>query len=268
MKSFPLRFASLWAWTLLASAPLVKANEPTGAAPAVNTAQQVLAQAASEQKYTVIMFYKDDSQAARGMAQTLKAEVAKRQEQVILTFVQIANPAEQAVVKRFDVSRAPMPLTMVVAHNGAITGVLAQKVTAETMEGSFVTPTMMRAMKSLQEGKLVLVCVQGSAKPIVPAAVKDFQADPHFKERLTTISFQSADPAEGKFLNQMQIDARSPATTTVLLAPPGVLVGKFGLTATSDDIAAALARAGKCCEDPNCKHNHHQPAQAAPRNRR
>jgi hypothetical protein len=41
----------------------------------------------------------------------------------------------------------------------------------------------------------------------------------------------------------------------VVLAPPGVLVGKFPASATSDQIGAALHAAGKCCNDPNCKHN-------------
>lgn len=227
-------------------------------------AQQTLDQAAAEQKFTFIMFYKDDSPPSRTMAQLMKAEIGKRDQQAILTFVQVTDPAEKAIVDRFDVSRAPMPLTMSIAPNGAITGIFAQQATPETIEGAFVTPTMTRAMKSLQEGKLVLVCVQGSAKPVLPAAVKDFQADPHFKERLATVSFQAADPAEGRFLSQMQIDPRIAATTTVLLAPPGVLVGKFDVRASKDDIAAALAKAGKCCDDPNCKH-HEQPASNAPR---
>lgn len=267
MDSQSIRFASLWAWTVLASSSILNANEPSRSAPVSPSGSQVLQQAAAEQKYAVIMFYKEDSQAARGMAQTLKGLSAKRSEQSVLTLVHINNPAEQDVVKRFDVGRAPMPLAMVVAPNGAITGILAQKVTPETFDASFVTPTMMRAMKSLQEGKLVLVCVQGTPKVVVPAAVRDFQSDPHFKERLATVSFQTNDPAEGMFLKQMQIDPRVPSTTTVLLAPPGVLVGKFGITATSDDIAEALARAGKCCEDPNCKHNHQQPAQTGARSR-
>jgi hypothetical protein len=33
-----------------------------------------------------------------------------------------------------------------------------------------------------------------------------------------------------------------------------VLVGKFGPGASKDEIAAALAKAGKCCDDENCRH--------------
>ena len=51
--------------------------------------------------------------------------------------------------------------------------------------------------------------------------------------------------------------------TTVVLAPPGVLVDKFDESATSSQIDAALVKAGKCCDDENCKHNHqHESTQA------
>ena len=46
----------------------------------------------------------------------------------------------------------------------------AQKLTAEGIENALATPTMTHCMKSLQAGKLVFVCVQGSAKAPAPAS--------------------------------------------------------------------------------------------------
>jgi hypothetical protein len=116
-------------------------------------------------------------------------------------------------------------------------------------------------MKSLQEGKIVFVCLQTSDEAVLPTAVKEFQTDPLFKDRLSLVSMQLNDPAETRFLNQMQVDARrTPAATAVLLAPPGVLIGKYGPSATKDEVAAALHKAGKCCDDENCKHNQPQPS--------
>ena len=113
-----------------------------------------------------------------------------------------------------------MPLMIAVAPNGAITALVQQKLTAQSIQDASVTPTMMQAMKSLQAGKLVLVCVHGSTRSAVPGAVKDFQTDPHFKDRLTTFSLEAADPGEAKFLTQMQLDPEATATKAVLLAPP------------------------------------------------
>jgi hypothetical protein len=54
----------------------------------------------------------------------------------------------------------------------------------------------------------------------------------------------------------MQFNAPSvQESSVVVMAPPGVLVGKFPASATMSDIATKLHAAGKCCNDPNCKHN-------------
>lgn len=240
----------------------VQAQQVTTVRPASpSQAEATLEKAGADGKYTFLVFYRTNDAATQAMGATLKEGLANRGDVAVGTYVQIGLPAEKALVDKYDVSRAPMPMTIAVAPNGAITGLFAQKLTAESIENSFVTPTMTRCMKSLQEGKLVFVCVQGSAKTAAPASLKDFQTDPHFKDRLAAYSLLAADAAEAKFLTQMQIDAaKAKGTTTVLLAPPGVLVGKFDEFASKDDIAAALAKAGKCCDDPNCKHHQHQPA--------
>jgi hypothetical protein len=234
---------------------------------AASKAQQAIDQAADAGKYTFLLFYKQNDDATRMMTTVLNQVVASKSEQAVMASAQVGLPAEQALVTKYDVSRAPMPMTVVIAPNGAMTGIFSQKVSAAALNEAFVTPTMMVTMKSLQAGKLVLVTVQGSAKGAAPAALKDFQSDPHFKDRLVTISMEAADPLETKFLGQMQLDPKTKSTHTVLLAPPGVLVGKFDAIASKDEIAAALAKAGKCCDDPNCKHHQAAPpsTNAAPR---
>lgn len=256
-----LGFTLACLWSMGPSVPANAQQVTTVRPPAASQAEVTLEQAAVERKYTFLVFYKANDAATQTMVATLKEGLATRAESARTAYVQVGQPAEKALVDRFDVSRAPMPMTIAVAPNGAITGLFAQKLTAEGIENSFVTPTMTGCMKSLQAGKLVFVCVQDSTKAPAPVSLKEFQADPHFKDRLVTYSLLAADPAEAKFLKQMQIDgAKATGTTAVLLAPPGVLVGKFDAFASKDDIAAALARAGKCCDDPNCKHHHHQPA--------
>ena len=249
---------SLLATAFALSLPTFAMAQARTAAPATalaSKAQTAIEQAAKDGKYTFLMFYKTTDAASNAMSATLKEALAEKAEQAVVAYVQVGNPAEQALVTKYDVSRAPMPMTVAIAPNGAMTGMFAQRVTAEKLGDAFVTPTMMFTMKNLQENKLVLVTVQGSAKAPAPVAIKDFQSDPHFKDRIVTTSLQGADPQEAKFLGQMQIDPLTKVTHTVLLAPPGVMVGKFDAVATKDEIAAALAKAGKCCDDVNCKHH-------------
>ena len=261
LTSHLTRITLATAFALMAPAFVLAQTRNAAPAPApASKAQATLQQAAHEGKYTFLMFYKQGDEATKAMVATLKDGLADKTDQAVVAYAQVGQPSEQSLVAKYDVSRAPMPMTVVVAPNGAMTGMFPQKLTAEKLGEAIVTPTMMFTMKNLQDGKLVLVTVKGSAKAAAPVAVKDFQSDPHFKDRIVAISMTADDPLEAKFVSQMQLDPQVKNTHTVLLAPPGVMVGKFNASASKDEIAAALAKAGKCCDDPNCKHH-----QAAPR---
>lgn len=228
---------------------------PTWAVEPASNAQQALEQAASQQKYAFIVFYKDDGPATRAVAQVVADGVSKRQDRAALVYVQLTNPIDKAVVDRFDVSRAPMPLTLTVAPNGAITGAFPQQVTDEQLAGAFVTPAMAACMNSMQRGRLVFLCVQTTPQPQIPTGISDFVADPQFKDRSDVVLLHAADPAEADLVAELQLNttATNP-TDAVFFAPPGVLVGKFSRATTKAELAAALHKAGKCCDDPNCKH--------------
>lgn len=237
---------------------------------AAGQAQGVLDQAASQQKYTFLLFYKENDAATQTAAQTLRNGMATHGDRATFCFVPINDPGEQAVVDRFRVSRAPMPLTIAVAPNGAVTGFFVRNVAEANITSSFVTPTKMYCMKSLQEGKLVMVCVNSEAEARTPVSVHDFRMDPQFNQRLNVASIFVGDPVEASFVQQMGVDpAKIRGTTIVFMAPPNALVGMFDLTATKAQMATALHNAGRCCDDPNCKHNHASPsAQASPPNGR
>jgi len=227
--------------------------------------QQVLDQNAAQQKYTFLLFYRDENQATRAMAQRLQTGLSQRSNQASVCYVPVTDPAEQATVKRFGVARAPLPFTLAVAPNGAVTALISQKISDAQIASAFVTTGMADCMKAMQDRKLVLVCVHTSPRSQTPAAVVDFQADPEFKDRLRVISVQSNDRSEAPFLKQMEIEPASlSGSTVVFLAPPAVLVGKFPSSATKAQMAAALHAAGKCCDDPNCKHNHGPQATNSP----
>ena len=218
-------------------------------------AQQALEQAAAEQKFLFLMFYKDRSPAAEAMVATLKEGVAKRSDRASLAFAQVSDPADQALVAKYDVARAPMPMALCIAPNGALTAVMP-KLSDADLDNAIVTPTMAQCMKNIQDGKIVVVCVQTTENSGMPNAVREFQADPLFKDRMAVVSMQVQDPAEGRLLDQMQIDPqRTRGPMAVVLAPPGAMVGKYNYNVTKDEIAAALHKAGKCCDDENCKHN-------------
>src|SRR5208283_2699955 len=57
-------------------------------------------------------------------------------------------------------SRAPMPLVLAVAPNGAVTGAIPLKLTEAQVGQAFVSPIAAQCLKAVQSRKLVLLCVQ------------------------------------------------------------------------------------------------------------
>jgi hypothetical protein len=243
---------------LLGNAGLAFAEDD---AAATITAQEVLASAVEQNKFTFIVFYKQDDAATRAIAKTIENGLAGREDQSELAYAQVTDSANKALIKQFGMERAPLPMALAIAPNGAITGVFNRKVTAELVADAFVTPTMAQCMKSMQESKVVLVCLHRAAKPAIPTGVRDLEQDPLFANRIAIIPLRLNEPGEEEFLAQMQVEPAKAEDLVVMMAPPGVLVGKFTTSTTKDEMAAALHKAGKCCDDPNCKHG--KPSSAA-----
>ncbi len=211
--------------------------------------------AGAKPEFTFLLFWKENNAATQAMAAKLKTTLPQKPQQTEWSAINVNDPANQALVERYKVSRAPMPMVMCVASNGAVTGAIPDKLNDEVIDRLLVTPTMTQCMKGLQENKLVLVHVKTDDNAAFPQGAAAFAADPAFQARTIMVSLRRDDPREMRFLADMEIDAKTPGSMVSLLAPPGVLVGKYAENVSKDQIAVELHAAGKCCNDPNCKHN-------------
>lgn len=218
-------------------------------------ASATLQQAQQAGQFTFIVFYKDNSPQTQKMLQVVQQAVTSQPQNATLATSSMASPQGQALAEKFQVSRAPMPMTVAVAPNGAVTGLFPRQVAKANIDAAIVPPVMMECMKQLQDQKLVFVCLTKSEQAAVPAGVRALQLDPTFKDRMALIGLNVQDTAEARLMQQLKVDASQvQGPYAALIAPPGVLVGHFSATSTADQIAAAIHKAGKCCDDPNCKH--------------
>jgi hypothetical protein len=228
------------------------------ASPAPSGPQQAIDAATRDGKLIYVLFYKDNDPATKIMSVAIDSQVTAFAGQTTCTLARVDDPAERAVAKKFEVTRAPLPLVIAVHPNGAVTGAFYSKVTEANLTACIVTPHKAECMKALQENQLVLLCIQNSSRESLPQGVNDFQTDPHFSSRLQVVTMNLSDPTETTFLASLEIDPKRSGPTIVFMAPPGVMIGKFAASASKDDLAAKLAAAGKCCDDKNCKHNQPQ----------
>ncbi len=147
-----------------------------------------------------------------------------------------------------------MPLMLAVAPNGAVTASFAKRLDANRLDDAFVTPTMTRCMLAMQNRKLVLLCVHGGEQTAPPPGVAEFQAIPCYQNDTEIVHMQTVDPAETKFLSELEIPRNARGTTTVFMAPPGAMLGKYPANVTTAQLIEKLKAAGQGCNDKNCKH--------------
>jgi hypothetical protein len=146
---------------------------------------------------------------------------------------------------------------LAIAPNGAITKGFPGKFSEDQLLEAFVSPGTAKVLKGLQARKLVLLSVQSRSPRVrqvsLQPGVADFAADARFAGATEIVSIDPADPSEASFLHDLQVDPRSSTSVTVLLAPPGSVVGKFDGAVTKEQLVTTLQTAqsdpcagGKC----------------------
>ena len=87
-------------------------------APAAN-AMAAIDRAARAKKYLFVFFWKDELEPTLALRTVFEAAMAKVSDRADALAVRVTDPAEKEVVARFMLDRAPMPLVLALAPNGA-----------------------------------------------------------------------------------------------------------------------------------------------------
>lgn len=243
---------------------LLAAASLSASAAELSPGQQAVQSAAEQGQFAFVLFYRGNDAATSSMQQTLTSTLAQRSDAAIVS-VQVTDPAERSLIAHFDATRLPLPAVAVLAPNGAVTSVFPRRVAAQQLTAAIVSSGQADCLKALQEQKIVLLCVHPEGTSSIPQGVQEFQADELYLGRTELVSVQANDPQEAKFLGQLKVRTDQPTTTTVLMAPPGVMLGMYNANVTHQILARKLVDAGKCCDDPNCKHRKAAGSGSAPR---
>ena len=213
-------------------------------------------EAAKSNKYLFIFFWKKNDGQARTMHGVFQSAMVNMTDSADSVGIQTTDPGEKPVVDKFGVSRAPMPLVLALAPNGAVTKGFPIKFDENQFRQAFVSPCTARCLKALQDRKLVVLCVQNQKTQFSQVAWKgaqDFKTDARFAKATEVVTLDPDDRTEAAFLRDLQVDPQTSQAVTVLLAPPGQPIAKFAGAVTKDQIVAKVASAqsdpcagGKC----------------------
>jgi hypothetical protein len=222
-------------------------------------ASVALEKAAKGGKYLFLFFWRDDNQQSRLMRGVLRSAMTKVVDRADAVEIQADDPAEKQIATRYGVSRAPMPLVLAIAPNGAITKGLPSKCDENQLLQAFVSRGTADCMKALQDRKFVLLCVDQpspqTGKVSLPAGVKDFAVDQQYAPWTSIVALDPRDPAETPFLKSLQVNPQAASPVTVLMVPPGTVAGTFASDVTKEQLIAKVkaAQAG-CGAGCSCHH--------------
>ena len=210
--------------------------------------------AARAGKYLFVFLYKEDDEQTRKMREVFEKVTRKARSRAASAVVNITEPAEKGIVEKFKLERAPTPLVLVLAPNGAVTGGFPTEFSEEKLMEAFVSPCSEKCLKALQDGKLVLLCVRTASSEsnrVAMQGVRDFKADSRFSQSTEIVELDPTNSTEKRFLTQLQVDAKSDEPITVFLAPPGAVIGKFPGRTDKAMLETALRKASSassgCC---------------------
>ena len=232
---------------------LVLATSAFAVADELSEAEQSLALASRTKQTAFLLFHRGNDARTQALHRTL-ANLAANRDDASVVAIAVNDPRNQRLIQRFDAKRIPLPAIVAVAPNDAVTGVFVQRFTAADFNSAIVSPGYADCVKALQNDRLVLLCIHPEGQNTVPQGVTEFRANNSFGKQVQVVNVSAIDPQEAKTLGELGIRSDVSGVTTVFMAPPGVMVGKFGQNVTASALAARLAEAGKCCDDPNCNH--------------
>ena len=199
-------------------------------------------------------FYAEMNDSVKEKQADLESTAAGLKDKADVYFIDIKDPKQRDLVNLYKVDRAPMPLVLVIAPNGAVTGGFPQNFPEDDIKKCIVGPLSAQCLKALQDQKLVFACVQSDDAEANMSAMKgvtDFTKDKQFDGRTEVIIFKKPAPSEQLLLHTLGVEGKPDEPVTIFLAPPGAMIGKFTGATDKNKLMATLTskmnRSGGCC---------------------
>jgi hypothetical protein len=253
--------AGTGAWAQEQATP--KPGDAGAAAPAANQAADppekdagelaavAMSRAAKANKYLFMLVYRTEDEPTQAARKTLSAAVEKLTDRATTAAVNVTDPLEREFVAKYGLDRAPTPLALAIAPNGAVTRSFTGPFVEAQFETALVSPGTQKCLKALQDRKLVFICVQNGKTQHngeVMQGVKEFAADDQYAKTTEIVTLDPADAAEEAFLKQLKVDSKTAEAITVFMAPPGATVATYTGETKKDVLVAAAKKAATACD--------------------
>lgn len=238
--------ASVWA---ICAAMLLGVLSAGSATP--KTAEAMLQQAATENKHLVVLAWTDGDDATTKLKAVLDQARVSLAGKAFFFVLKTDDASNKDFVAKYKLATAPLPLTLVFAPNGVVVGASVQKVVdQQTLAASFASPKLADVLKLLQDGKLVLLCVQtkttkSNAESL--GAAQGAAADERAKGQIQVVQVDPTDQACADVVAPLKLPANLEEATIRILVPPGTVAGEVKGATTQAAVWDAITKAVAAC---------------------
>ena len=237
------------------AASVNQTKQAKSAAVKVSPTEVAIRTAAARKRYIFVTFYKKGDAASNKMLAVIKSVQGKLSSKANFAIADVANPIHQRLVKRYGVNSASIPLTLVLAPNGAVTAGFPKEIKSTDFSDVFVSDGLANVLKVLQDGKLAAVCIQGAKTKFNKeslAAAEGLKTDSRLSGNVGVVRIDPTDHRESKFLQQCKINSGSANSQIMIIIPPGRVIGTFDGNTTKDKLMAGLQSAMSSCGSGGC----------------
>jgi len=219
---------------------------------APESANKAITQIQQNDEFLCMLFYEKKDDSFQEMRKTIQV-FSKNSAKAIKTYEALTTASKESdVIQKYGIDRAPLPVLLVFAPNGAITGGFPQKVTEKQLSNCIVSKFIMNILKSVQAGKVALILLQNKDTKFNTETTN--VADEFSKDQrlLGYVDIIKQDPNDGEikdFLTQCKIENTTKEAATVLIVPPGKIGGVYPGKTTKEALITGLASCsgGSCC---------------------
>lgn len=221
------------------------------------SAQGAIEAAKKQHQYLFLVFYDQKNDSLKAMETVIKTCVNKSPQKIITYKVLTTDNKEADIIAKYGINRAPLPVVLVFAPNGVVTGGFPQKVEENQLKRCLVAEITMKILKTLQEQKIALIMLQNGETKFnqeSTAAANDFANDSRVKGYVDRIKIDPDDPKNKEFLDQCKLKSGLAEATIVLIVPPNKIGGIYTGRTTKEALIQGLAACSSgSCGSGGCK---------------
>ena len=215
-------------------------------------AQEAISDAQTKSQWLFVVFYEKKDGLYKTMDEKLKSFIKTSTNKPTIYNVKLGDQKEAETIAKYRVIGAPMPLLLVFAPNGVITGGFPQQVSDQQLNSSFPSQLVLNILKIMQNGKLALVMLQNNKTKFNNESKKEAEkfADTKGLKGAVELIYVDPDDAMSKdLMMQAKIQGSLNEATIILIAPPGRIGGVFTGKTNQKQLMGGL----QACSAGSCK---------------